>query len=510
MDLAIGRCLGCSNITTATSNFTTQFDKKTIGIRSDYIKHNIIDYFSGRDNFDDWEIQPSLCFNADGKLKVLTCSNHDDGDAGKYLHLPKNPYGVLTSSKSDELAPAVIRPRILKPIKRKKFSNIYSMHEMQGNFSGVDTMYVKEKGDFNSSSKISAMNECLAINERTDVKSLCSSWTKEGINPSSCAEIIKDKLNLAERNILENEKRDNCIAGATYVSLFDAMKLQKLLNERNVIPFNKFSIVESEEINDNGLNFNVQKKELEYLPPWSKYLINVHPHNDHGASPYRITKPVRDSITDTRLLWIMKGLVLLNPDIWTSTVNSITNNCHWGGWLMLLFGEIFPNIRSSNRTKQLFEVSKFGKGDLERNAMNYLGMKINARSETICNITDIEFDAELGNGFFHPDHISKLFSKDDDISVQEFSNITLDNIVCNVNTIIIYRENMVNNDELLPMLKDSEENVYELRNVFFTSILSEEKKTWQGGLFFAMEEKTSRDGGNKLLLEYQSRLMTKI
>jgi hypothetical protein len=174
LDLVVSRCLGSENIVTVTKNFNTAIDKKTVGIRSDFLKDDVIDYFCCqpiREN----RIMPSLSFTPDGKVVVLTCSNHDGGDSGKYLHVPRNPYGSLNSLYSDELAPAVIKPRILKPVKRKKFSNIYSMHKMQGNFSGIDTMYVKGQGDFNSSSKLKTMNECLSINGRNDIKSLCSS-----------------------------------------------------------------------------------------------------------------------------------------------------------------------------------------------------------------------------------------------------------------------------------------------------------------------------------------------
>ena len=64
----------------------------------------------------EWGVRPSVAF-IDGSPRVLCCRQHDGGAAGKHLHLPRNPNGVLCSDTSDQLAPLVTRSHHIRKLK---------------------------------------------------------------------------------------------------------------------------------------------------------------------------------------------------------------------------------------------------------------------------------------------------------------------------------------------------------------------------------------------------------
>jgi hypothetical protein len=262
------------------------------------------------------------------------------------------------------------------------------------------------------------------------------------------------------------------------------MKLQRVLNERSFVEFTQYSLEEEEEVNENGPSFVVTTKELDIVTPWPKYLINVHNYDLHGAIPYRVTKPVRDCLTDTRVLWILKGLILLNPDIWSSTVNMATNNMHWSGWLMMTLNEVLPTNSQLSRIKQLFGCYKTGKSDLELYAMRYLGMKATDKFEKIYEITGIHYEIEYSNGEFNPQLLRNLFSKNNDIEVFTNLNEDIQAVRNNVKSIIVVRDDMQSDIELEPFIIDQNLNKYELRNVYCSRIITEATKSWQGSLYF--------------------------
>jgi hypothetical protein len=65
----------------------------------------------------EWPIMASIAFSVDGRPSILTCEDHNKGTSLDYLHPPRNPYGFLLAKNGDQLAPAVVVPRTLKPMK---------------------------------------------------------------------------------------------------------------------------------------------------------------------------------------------------------------------------------------------------------------------------------------------------------------------------------------------------------------------------------------------------------
>lgn len=99
-----------------------------------------------------WRVLPSISF-IDGKgPHVMTCRNHDGGSQQFYIHPPKIPSHIIPSAKGDQLCHAVIKPRLIKPMKAMQYSNTYQMHEQRGTFQGIDTCSVVSFGDFSECS----------------------------------------------------------------------------------------------------------------------------------------------------------------------------------------------------------------------------------------------------------------------------------------------------------------------------------------------------------------------
>ena len=91
---------------------------------------------------------PSISFVEGQGPHVMTCREHNDGSKELYIHPPRQPHHTIPSQKGDQLCHAVIKPRLIKPMKASKYSNTYQMHEQRGSFQGIDTCNVTNFGDF--------------------------------------------------------------------------------------------------------------------------------------------------------------------------------------------------------------------------------------------------------------------------------------------------------------------------------------------------------------------------
>ena len=143
--------------------------RKVVGILDNYLDGGFARILENPD----WEVRPSIAFE-NGAPVVLTCRRHRYGCNGRYLHLPRNPRGVLPSIQSDQLTPAVVRPRTLKQLKVHEFLDSYQMREMQGQYNGVDTVQVCDHHDFSSDSKM--LRDCEAVRTRNVAARTCLLW----------------------------------------------------------------------------------------------------------------------------------------------------------------------------------------------------------------------------------------------------------------------------------------------------------------------------------------------
>ena len=102
----------------------------------------------------------------------MTCREHDDGTTKSYIHPPRQPHHIIPSEKGDQLCHAVIKPRLIKPMKASKYSNTYQMHEQRGSFQGIDICDVTNFGEFNYCSVLLDESESRCIKSRPDINAL--------------------------------------------------------------------------------------------------------------------------------------------------------------------------------------------------------------------------------------------------------------------------------------------------------------------------------------------------
>ena len=171
-----------------------------------------------------------------------------------------------------------------------------------------------------------------------------------------------------------------------------------MLNEKQLVHCKKYNIIETETKNE--LNINVIKNDVDIIIPWPKYLIYVHMNDDYGATPSYIEIPIRDKEKDTRILWILKGLVSLNSNIQESNINLMTNNIHWSSWLMMLIDPLRRRTTDYYKYKNYLDCSNTTKNYLQEKLMQYTGLKRSNKTNTMSEILVIEFFNYLSDGFF--------------------------------------------------------------------------------------------------------------
>jgi hypothetical protein len=66
-------------------------------------------------------------------------------------------------------------------MKAHAYSNTYQMHEMRGQFTGVDTMRLLDQQILGSNLKVQQLHESLSIEGCTDIKAMIGSWKDQGI-----------------------------------------------------------------------------------------------------------------------------------------------------------------------------------------------------------------------------------------------------------------------------------------------------------------------------------------
>jgi len=94
------------------------------GVLPDFLTSTKIEYLL---NAEEWPILPSLVIDEEKGLQLLVCRNHEYGEKGRMIHVPSNPTGWLASKTTDNLAPAVVSCRQIKPVRANKYSTTYSM-----------------------------------------------------------------------------------------------------------------------------------------------------------------------------------------------------------------------------------------------------------------------------------------------------------------------------------------------------------------------------------------------
>ena len=195
----------------------------------------------------------------------MTCSKHDGGCTGIYFHPPRAICNTLPNPRGDQVAPAVVVPRMLKPAQAKQYSNTYQMQSMRGHYGGVDSMSLTTHGIFDYVSPVTSSNESAAIMGRSDINALVRRWTKDNlVMPSWLAETKLKDANKEYPNIGVHLSK---WTGATFVTFRDAIRLQAMMRteQGSTLEIPKMSS------NENGQTIVIGYEEIHFQPVWPKF-----------------------------------------------------------------------------------------------------------------------------------------------------------------------------------------------------------------------------------------------
>ena len=314
-----------------------------------------------------WEVRPSIAFE-NGAPMVLTCRRHQSGCKGRYLHLPQNPGGTLSSFPSDQLTPAVVRPRTVQQLKIHEFSDSYQMREMQGQYNGVDTIRVCEHHNFASQSKVLRDREETSLLGRSDLRALVGEWGQDGTLPP---EVAESRIADAKQYGASTERVEKCCEGATFMTLEDSLRVQKMNKdgERHVV----------------RTKVDGEWKEHHYVPSWPGCLVNVHPFDRYGASFPILPKMYDGGMSDTRLAFYLTAMHGALPALWESSNNCIQTVASWEGWLLsYLARKCFPSCQVRGKNNPF----KFKSPDSQLSALCELLVRVGLRENPQSTVSE--------------------------------------------------------------------------------------------------------------------------
>ena len=339
---------------------------KVFSARDDFIREDPSDY----DNIllnPKWKVCPKWCFTDEGPF-ILTCGDHDRGTRKKYIHLARNPFGHnLPSSFGDQLCHVVLKPRLIKPMKASKYSNTYQMHEQKGCFHGIDTCSLTTVGDFSVRDPIIDEQEALSICNRADIIALLTKLERNKIICSGKAEDMK--VDAFEK--MKNLDISNYICGSTYISIEDAVYLQKNLNEVNLMKVRSWR----NQIIQCKRNWVQQIIYSQKMDKWK-----------YGAQ-FPVIGPLKNNNgSNTLCLWMLARMALSVKELWKLIDAKQKNVRSWDGWFLTYFSrECFKEETLRDTSSCPFKYSYVNSLKKLLNKFNNL----NERYETVSDIFNL-------------------------------------------------------------------------------------------------------------------------
>ena len=245
-------------------------------------------------------------------MVVLTCRFHDHGTDKQYFHVPAFPGHNLAAEKGDQLAHVSLRPRCIKTMQAKKYSNHYQVMEMRGCYSGIDTADVNSRQHFDFLSHLMEEKECISLLYREDTRQLLRQLADKGVVSDDdyeelqkrCFEVFPDKSVCQE-----------CAASATYMTVNDCMTLHNELSQDKVIRYTARD-ADGRPIRD------------KVIPCWPRNLVWIHPNNKTGAEFPTLPQLKRSGdIEMGRLLWMTLGVMTRVPAMWKLLTGNVNGEC---------------------------------------------------------------------------------------------------------------------------------------------------------------------------------------
>ena len=268
------------------------------------------------------------------------------------------------------------------------------MSDLRSDYYGMDTFFVHQRSDFSMCSFIGQKNDAVYLHERPDLRQHLSDLVTNGCIPSSIGQRMLEDSDILFGDIDVRARVQSAAQGGTYVSLSDCIKLDEAMRTASLStcvvprtvfhsftrnnatggPLNGSNISNSNNMNNSnaGNGGNVANNgavgldiEVQYLPPWPKYLIRVHPFDEHGAEiPFLGTFFIRRSnLFDSQIAWCMASIATTVPLVWEKLSVSVSNYNDWQGWFLsfvstkcLGWGRKIVGKRSIFTTKSLKDI----------------------------------------------------------------------------------------------------------------------------------------------------------
>jgi hypothetical protein len=417
-----------------------------ISARDDYIRFD--------DDYDkwllnpDWEVRPSISFVPGKGPVVLTCRDHMNGTKKLMIHPPRQPSHILPSSQPDQLCHAVVKPRIIRPMKSCAYSNSYQMHEQRGTFNGIDTCSVASYGRFDFCSKLLNDSECRSIKNRPDINALLSTLCKD--------KVISVKIAASMRKYASSTCRDidfeSCVQGSTYVPVMAAITLQRELQTKEI------TMIWDDRVGVDGNNNPLPNQISICKKIWPSVLYPLQKNNSYGAYipcvPY-----CKSNDKSTSMLWVVGTLLTRVEILWQAIIdmNGGLHQSKWHGWMLTwLTKQCFMN--HSNRMTAKNDPFKYSCIKTYQDMAKKVG-------DQLSNDLELETIFENVNNFLSVDDFGDV---EDAINVNQHGVIVISN----------YKHNEESNIDSLPETLVFNNVKYELRVFMKLTDMNDDDNNW--------------------------------
>jgi hypothetical protein len=182
-----------------------------------------------------WLCMPSIVMVAGKGPRLLCCRHHNIQSMGNYLHVPRNPTGVVNIEASNQFLPAVPVVRMLRLTKAYQYCNSYAMSRLVGRYNDLDSTYVSGQGRYDlTPTDLSCRQDALSIIGRMEVREHIEQLTEEGKIPKWFAKAKLEDMESRYRSSFEELKKTYS-SGATYVALEDALEIERIQKEGDLL-----------------------------------------------------------------------------------------------------------------------------------------------------------------------------------------------------------------------------------------------------------------------------------
>ena len=247
------------------------------------------------------------------------------------------------------MAHAGVCPRVVKPMKVNKYSTTYQMHEIRGNFAGLDSCNLVEYGTWMNKSMISFKNQALQVYGRPDIRSRLMKLGEQRQWPHDVCEAICNYSDELEDEY--GDMIDKALDAATYIPAKECIEINASLNDQTQ------SVDETEE--------NGEMVETMYTAPWPCVHSDINYYGGQGMSYAKKLPTLFKEDDDKRVLWILMSLAASSKMFYQCVVKSVHSQKEWHGWFLLYFNQqTRESSRSCNHAGNKIYKGKVKSGDV--------------------------------------------------------------------------------------------------------------------------------------------------